>query len=123
MRVPTATLTQYWYLEELATGVKKGKDLRTRLRTRGWRANRITFYRTIRMLKDAGLIEARRIPRDPGEYRGAQCVYQLTEPGWDEVHVWRQYAEYMARRQREHREWCRRYSVSRGRGNSYRGDI
>ena len=91
MKIPTATPRQFLFLEELATGVKKGKDLRTRLRTRGWRANRFNFYRTIRMLKDAGLITARRIPRDPGEYRGSQCAYQLTEPGWDDLLVGREY--------------------------------
>ena len=54
------------------------------------------------------LITARRIPRDPGEYRGAQAVYELTEDGWDEVHAWRQYLADREREEREHKEWYER---------------
>jgi DNA-binding PadR family transcriptional regulator len=82
---PFLAPVQSLFLAELSTGVKTGKDLRVRLKVRGWDRNQIAFYRTIRKLKDAGLITARRIPRDPDEYRGSQCAYQLTEPGWDAV--------------------------------------
>ncbi len=82
---PGKSPVQCLFLTELSTGVKTGKQLRIRLGVRGWHQDRTGFYRVIRKLKAAGLITARRIPRDPGEYRGSQCVYQLTEPGWDEV--------------------------------------
>jgi DNA-binding transcriptional ArsR family regulator len=97
------------FVEELATGSKTGKHLRIRLRARGLHFTRKAFDHDIRQLKDAGLITARRIPRDPGEYRGAQAVYELTEDGWDEVHAWRQYLEDREREEREHREWYERY--------------
>lgn len=91
----TVTYHQWAYLNELATGVKTGTVLRTRLGLLGWCGNRNAFYRMIRKLKKAGLITARRIPRDPDQYRGAQSLYELTEPGWDEVIAWR---EFLTRR-------------------------
>ena len=84
-REPTATPLQCLFLAELATGSKTGKELRVRLSAWGWNHGRLSFYRVIRRMKDAGLITAKWIARDPGEYRGAQCVYELTERGWDDV--------------------------------------
>ena len=97
-----------FFIEELATGSKTGKHLRMRLEARGYDRTRKAFDHEIRQLKDAGLITARRIPRDPGEYRGAQAVYELTEDGWDEVHAWRQCLEDREREERERKEWYER---------------
>ena len=84
-REPIATPLQCLFLAELATGAKTGKELRVRLSAWGWNHGRLSFYRVIRRMKDAGLITAKWIARDPGEYRGAQCVYELTERGWGDV--------------------------------------
>jgi DNA-binding PadR family transcriptional regulator len=105
-------------IEELSTGNKTGKHLRMRLEARGHDLSRKAFYHNIRQLKDAGLIRARRIPRDPGEYRGAQAVYELTEPGWDEVHAWRAYLEEGEQKARECREWNRRCRLALEQGRS-----
>jgi len=82
---PIATPLQCLFLAELATGAKTGKELRVRLSAWGWEHGRLSFYRVIRRMKDAGLITAKRIARDPDEYPGPQCVYELTERGWDDV--------------------------------------
>ena len=94
--LPLRLLTnlQYLFLLELSTGTKTGKALRAGLRLQEWYGNRILFYRAIRRLKKAGLITARRVPRDPDEYRGSQCEYQLTERGWDAVVQWRELHTY-----------------------------
>lgn len=96
------------FIEELSTGQKTGKHLRLRLEARGCNCSRKAFDHEIRQLKDAGLITARRIPRDPGEYRGAQAVYELTEDGWDEVHAWRQHLEDEEREEQRRKEWYER---------------
>ena len=96
------------FIEELATGCKTGKHVRIRLRARELDFTRKALDHDIRQLKDAGLITARRVPRDPGEYRGSQAVYELTEDGWDEVHAWRQHREEREREERRHKEWYER---------------
>ena len=89
-----------------------------RMRMRGLGFTRKAFDHDVRRLKDAGLIRARRIPRDPGEYRGAQAVYELTEPGWDEVHTWRAYLEEEEQKARECREWNRQCRLALKQGRS-----
>ena len=92
--LPTVTPLQFAFLNELSTGIKTGKYLRERLRQYGLYKSRIAFYRLVRRLKLAGQITARRIPREKGEYRGAQCVYTLTKAGWDElIGTWEFYAD------------------------------
>ena len=86
----SVTARQRVFLNELSTGAKTGDVLRARLRLRGWCRSRNAFYRMIRKLKRSGLITARRIPREPDEYRGAQSLYELTELGWDAVFVSRE---------------------------------
>ncbi len=82
---PSVTDLQYVFLDELSRGSKTGRHLRIRLQARGWNGKRLAFQRLIRRLKDAGLLVARRIPRDKDEYRGSQSLYELTETGWDAV--------------------------------------
>ena len=106
--IPVMPNSHRFFIEELATGCKTGKQLRMRLEVRGYTGTRKAFYHEIRQLKDFGFITARRIPRDPGEYRGSQAVYELTENGWDEVHVWRQYLEDREQADKEHKEWYER---------------
>ncbi len=97
---PKVTPLQSVYLDVLSTGQKTGRHMRSLLLHRGAYSSLIPFYRVIRRLKKAGWITARRIPRDRGEYRGAQCLYELTERGWDEVVAARAFFERCAARHR-----------------------
>ncbi len=81
----TVTKLQHLFLDELSRGNKTGRHLRVRLEALGWTGKRVAFQRIIRKLREAGLIRATRIPREEGEYRGSQSLYQLTESGWDAV--------------------------------------
>ena len=60
------------YLWALADGERKGKDMRERLRECGVYEDRMKFYRVMQWLKQTGHVEAERIARDEGEYRGSQ---------------------------------------------------
>ena len=73
------------YLQALAEGEMKGKELRELVHQKGLYETRMRFYRVIQWLKQGGLVEAERIARDPGEYRGAQCIYRLTAAGMEEM--------------------------------------
>ena len=73
------------YLRALADGERKGKDMRERLREYGVYEDRMKFYRVMQWLKHTGHVEAERIARDEGEYRGSQCIYTLTAAGKVEI--------------------------------------
>ena len=106
---PSVTPLQFAYLDVLSDGTHKGKELRDKLRRRGAYRSHLTFYRVIQRLKRAGLVSARRVPRDRGEYRGAQCEYTVTIAGRAAVAVTRAFYDQAAhsvrqrwRRQRRH---------------------
>ena len=110
--IPVTSYQEGIFIEELSTGSKTGKHFRVRLEAHGHGCTLKRFYCVIRQLKDAGLITARRIPRDPGEYRGSQAVYELTEDGWDAVHARRRYLEEEELGERRYRERCRQYALT-----------
>jgi len=117
--LPTVTPLQFVFLDMLTDGFLTGKQLRAKLeRSRACRSP-IGFYRVVQRLKKAGLITARPITRDRGEYRGAQGLYQLTDGGRDVVAATRRFYGKAARRSRR-RRWRRK---RRKRDMRHRGQL
>ncbi len=77
-----------------------GKEMRAELSYCGWPKRKAAFFRVIQTLKQANLIDATRIPREEDEYRGAQCLYQLTREGRDAAAVMRALYTKAEKRQR-----------------------
>lgn len=107
--LPTVTPLQFVFLDVLSDGTLTGKEMRRKLRRRGACRSPIAFYRVIQRLKQAGLVTARRVPKDQGQFRGAQCKYSVTKAGRDAVAVTRAFYSQAAhsvrqrwRRQRRH---------------------
>ena len=77
--LPVVTPLQSAYLAVLTDGPLTGKEMRAELSYCGWHRRKAAFFRVIQTLKQANLIDATRIPREEEEYRGAQCVDELTQ--------------------------------------------
>ena len=100
------TPTQFAFSTVLTERALTGKQMRAELARCGVHRSELAFYRVIQRLKQENLVTARRIPRDEGEYRGAQSRYELTQAGNEAVAVMRGLYRKAARRLRL-RRWRR----------------
>ena len=104
------TSLQFSFLVVLMEKSLTGKQMRAELAECGVHKNEAAFWRVMQRLKQESLVEATRIARDEGEYRGSQAVYEITEGGRDAVALIRGLCQRVDRRVRRLRWGGRRHA-------------
>ncbi len=102
------TPLQFAFLTVLSGRAMTGEQMRTELALCGVDRTGAAFFRVMQRLKQAHLVSADRIPRDEGEYPGAQCRYELTQDGLGAIGMVRSMCRKVERRAWRLR-WGRRH--------------
>lgn len=96
---------------------KHTQQQKTVAKGRQRKTTKISFYRVIQRLKRDDLVRANRVPRDPGEYPGTQCIYGLTQKSWEVLSVqFELFPDYAEAGFKQRLSACMEHEACSGRG-------
>lgn len=75
------TALQFAVVSSLADGPLSGKELRSRLSSRGIKKAGPSFYQLMHRMVEAGLVEARYFKSQLGDQDYTECCYKITAAG------------------------------------------